>query len=288
MCGRPRRPLHRGPPLLNAHAPAPLVFVKLGGSLLTDKKLASSPRPETIARCAREIRQAMLARPDLRIVLAHGSGSFGHVAAVQSQFGSGGVTGYTQTGAAAARLNRIVTDVCLEQGLPVVSMQPSASAICDGGALVEMATAPVQCALGNGLIPLLFGDVAFDRSRGESIASTEMIFGYLAGILRPGRIVLAGEVNGVYTADPHKVAAAQLIRTITPASLPTVRGLLGGSHGVDVTGGMLSKVEQMAALVAKFPELTVHILSGETSGLLAQSLELGDNIPGTRIVADQA
>src|SRR5438477_5017184 len=135
---------------------SPLVFVKLGGSLLTDKNLASSPRLDTIARCAREMRQALHARPDLRILLAHGSGSFGHVAAVQSRFGSGGVTGYAQTGAAAARLNRIVTDVCLAEGLPVVSMQPSASAMCDGGALVAMAVAPLQFALDHGLIPLVF------------------------------------------------------------------------------------------------------------------------------------
>ena len=265
---------------------SPLVFLKLGGSLLTDKNRESSARLETVVRCAREVRQALRARPELRLLLAHGSGSFGHVAAVRSYFGSGGVTGYAETGAAAARLNRIVTDVFLGEGLPVVSIQPSASALCDNGQLVEMATRPIEFALNNGLIPLLFGDVAFDRSRGETIASTEMLFAYLASALQPRRIVLAGQVNGVFTADPLMVAAAELIPRITPSSFLSVRALLGGSHGIDVTGGMLTKVEQMVELVSRIPGLSVHVISGETSGLLAQALQVDDNSLGTLIEAD--
>jgi isopentenyl phosphate kinase len=265
---------------------SPLVFVKLGGSLLTDKHRANSARLETISRCAREIGQALRARPELRLLLAHGSGSFGHVAAVESRFGSGGVTGYAQTGAAAAHLNRIVTDIFLAEGLPVVSMQPSASALCDDGRLLELATHPIEFALNNQLIPLLFGDVAFDRTRGETIASTEMIFVYLAVSLRPHRIVLAGRVSGVYSADPYRSSGTALIPRITPADFPSVRALLGGSHGVDVTGGMLTKVEQMIGLVTKLPGLNVDIISGETSGLLAHALQVDDNMLGTRIQAD--
>ena len=238
-------------------------------------------------RCAREVRAALRVRPDLRLLLAHGSGSFGHMAAVQSHFGSGGVTGYANTGAAAARLNRIVADVFLAEDVPVVSMQPSASAVCEDGKLVELATAPIEFALNNRLVPFLFGDVAFDRLRGETIASTEMIFAYLAGLLRPRRIVLAGQVNGVYTADPLRVAGAELIPRITPSSFLSVRALLGGSHGIDVTGGMLTKVEQMIALVGNSQGLTVHIISGETTGLLAQALQIDDNRFGTRIEADE-
>jgi len=265
---------------------SPLIFLKLGGSLLTDKNRESSARLDTIRRCAREVRQALRARPELRLLLAHGSGSFGHVAALQSHFGSDGVTGYAETGAAAARLNRIVTDVLLGEGLPVVSMQPSASALCDNGRLLELAIRPIEFALNNRLVPLLFGDVAFDRSRGETIASTEMLFAYLASALRPQRIVLAGQVNGVYTADPLRVAGADLIPRITPSSFPSMRAQLGSSYGIDVTGGMLTKVEQMVELVGRFPGLRVHIISGETSGLLAQALQVDDNNLGTRIEAD--
>jgi isopentenyl phosphate kinase len=265
-----------------------LVFLKLGGSLITDKNVAAAARLDVIRRCAREIGDARRARPDLQVLLAHGSGSFGHVAAVQSRFGSSGVTGYAETGAAAARLNRIVTDALLEAGLPVVSIQPSASAVCNNGELIELATRPIEIALQNHLMPLLFGDVAFDLVRGEAIASTEILFGYLARRLKPTRIVLAGQVNGVFSADPMRRPNAQRIARISPSSFERVRAQLGGSHGIDVTGGMLTKVELMVKLVRDLPGTRAQIISGETSDLLREALVNDDNGLGTWVADDGA
>jgi len=47
---------------------------------------------------------------------------------------------------------------------------------------------------------------------------------------------------------------------------------LGGSHGTDVTGGMLAKVEAMVALVQEQPGLVVHLISGERPGALRTAL----------------
>ncbi len=58
-----------------------LVFLKLGGSLITDKKRPHTPRMDVIRRLAREIAAARNIRPDLQLVLGHGSGSFGHIPA---------------------------------------------------------------------------------------------------------------------------------------------------------------------------------------------------------------
>jgi len=58
-----------------------LVFCKLGGSIITDKRHTSTARPDVIERLAREIAQAVKDRPALRLLLGHGSGSFGHVVA---------------------------------------------------------------------------------------------------------------------------------------------------------------------------------------------------------------
>ncbi len=262
-----------------------LVFLKLGGSLITDKTVPFSAREDVIRRCAREIASALRTRADgePRLLLAHGSGSFGHFAAVQSSFSSGGVIGFAETAAAAARLNRIVCDVCLNEGLRVVSIAPSASAVCHDGHLIELATQPIELALQHGLVPLTFGDVAFDLTRGASIASTEIVFDYLARRLNPSRIILAGQVNGVFSADPVRDPSAQLIARITPAAFAGVRAQLGGSHGVDVTGGMLSKVELMVNLVRDLPTLRVQLISGETDGLLRESLVSDDNGAGTWI-----
>ena len=121
----------------------PLIFVKLGGSIITDKLQPSTARPQVIQRLAQEIRDVRAACPNLRLVLGHGSGSFGHVAGNryhvhQGIAENGDWSGYAETGAAAARLNRLVADLFLEAGVPVVSVQPSACVRCRAGKLVAM------------------------------------------------------------------------------------------------------------------------------------------------------
>ena len=89
------------------------VFLKLGGSLITDKRVAETPRLDVITRLARELAEVRKASPDLRLVIGHGSGSFGHVHAQRYATRSAVVSaeqwyGFAVTADAAARLNRIV------------------------------------------------------------------------------------------------------------------------------------------------------------------------------------
>ena len=275
---------------------ADLVFVKLGGSLITNKDVEASARPEVIRRLALEMRRALDQRSDLGLVLGHGSGSFGHRVAeryrVQEGLGTpsrpdGGSDwrGYALTGAAATRLNRIVTDLCLDAELPVVSIQPSASARCRRGEVMEMSLYPLREVLKHGLIPLVYGDVALDELCGTTIASTEAIFVYLARHLRPQRILLLGEVEGVYTSDPRKDALAQLIPTLQASHIDEVESGLSGSHAVDVTGGMRSKVHWMVGLLRELPGLRVQVLSGLHPGLLETALADSQCLAGTWITA---
>jgi len=59
------------------------VFLKLGGSLLTDKTQSEAVRLHVVRRMAKEIADAMARKPQLRLIIGHGSGSFGHVAAAR-------------------------------------------------------------------------------------------------------------------------------------------------------------------------------------------------------------
>ncbi|HXF64320.1 MAG TPA: hypothetical protein VNK95_22010, partial [Caldilineaceae bacterium] len=86
-----------------------------------------------------------------------------------------------------------------------------------------------------------------------------------------------------YTADPLAEPAAQLVPLITPATLATVGAGLGGSHGVDVTGGMAAKVRQALAWIERWPGLEVLIGSGLAPGVLHTALCAPEQAPGTRI-----
>ena len=86
----------------------------------------------------------------------------------------------------------------------------------------------------------------------------------------------------LFTADKvqARVAEAKGIRLI----FAEIEVNLGGSHGVDVTGGMLSKVREMVSLVAEGVTHRVHFISGRRTGALTRVLLDTDTNEGTVIV----
>ena len=120
----------------------------------------------------------------------------------------------------------------------------------------------LQTILQKDCVPLVYGDVCLDEKRGWTIISTEQILAYLTPLLKPRRILLAGEVSGVYSGDPTTDSNALPIPVISPANLKAVRAGLTGADGYDVTGGMLTKVESMVELVEAHPGLEVGVISG--------------------------
>jgi len=250
------------------------IFLKLGGSIITDKTRPEHARVDVIRRLAREVRGALDTRSDLRLVLGHGSGSFGHVAAKKHGTHDGvrdtaGWIGFAEVAASAARLNQIVTDTFIEARVPVISLPPSASARCVDGRLIYLDTRPLGAHLRNGLVPLVQGDVALDAVRGATIVSTEDVFAYIADEIEPDRVLLAGEVAGVY---PNADMTGDVIELITPANVEQHASALGGSHGVDVTGGMAAKVWQMIDWVRAHPRTSVRIFSAAQVGTLERVL----------------
>lgn len=264
-------------------------FIKFGGSVITAKTGREAADLPAIRSLAADLAAARAARPDLTLILGHGSGSFGHHYAAQYGVHQGIAstadhTGYALTAAAALRLNRIVVDALLAAGLPALSLQPSASLNARAGRIVRWETEPVAAALSRGLIPVIHGDVAFDETQGTAIISTEALLAHLALATRlgPARIILVGE-DAVYTADPRIDPQAERVPLITAANLAAVLSGAGGSHAVDVTGGMRSKLELMWRLIEAVPGLEVRLI-GPQSGLLAAVLR-GDPVDaGTTIV----
>ncbi len=260
-----------------------LYFLKLGGSLITDKSQPHTARMDTLKRVAQEIADALRTRQDLQLVIGHGSGSFGHMPAERhgTRLGvssAAGWWGFIEVYREARALNQLVLETLLDAGLPVIAFPPSAAIIAANGEVQTWDLRPVQAALVTGLIPLVYGDVIFDTKRGGTILSTEELFAYLAINLRPQRILLAGIEAGVWQDYP---ARKQIIETITPSSFDLQSIALSGAAAVDVTGGMRQKVEIMLGLVRQMPELEGLIFSGEEPGLVYQAL-LGD-LPGTTI-----
>jgi isopentenyl phosphate kinase len=276
--GRPARP------------PAELLLLKLGGSLITDKTAVEAARPAVLARLAAEIAAA---GPPPGLVVAHGSGSFGHVAARRYGIagglrgGAGQLAGVSLTQERAAALHWQVMAALAAAGLGPFSIAPSSSLVAAGGRPAAVALEPLLLALGCGLLPVLYGDVVMDREQGVAICSTERLFELLAAELpghgvRVRRAVWLGETDGVYDAAGRTVPR---IEAGDRAATDRLLAAIGAAAGTDVTGGMRHRVETALALAARgIPSL---IASGAAPGLAAAALR-GDPVAGTEIVPDGA
>ena len=260
-----------------------LQFLKLGGSLITEKDQPHTARPEVIARLAGEIAAARMESPGLQLLLGHGSGSFGHIPALKYNTRQGVKSkqewsGFVEVWREAAALNHIVMEALHDAGLPAVSFPPSASVLADDGRVAAWDIAPIRIALQAGLLPVVYGDVVFDTQRGGTILSTEDLFSYLALKFIPEQILLAGIEPGVWADYP---ACTQLLDEITARDLGDLEEALQGSAAADVTGGMASKVQESVQIARQLPMAEVRIFSAVRPRSL---LEILRGAPaGTRI-----
>ena len=71
-----------------------LEFIKLGGSLITDKDQDSTARYEMLDQLSQELAIAIKQHPEKKFVIGHGSGSFGHFAAKKYNTRNGSWSSY--------------------------------------------------------------------------------------------------------------------------------------------------------------------------------------------------
>ena len=276
-----------------------LVFLKLGGSLITDKTQPYTPLLDVMDDLALQIKTALQTHPNLRLVLGHGAGSFGHVPASEYHTRDGlppqstPLThrerdeteenywkGFAEVWYQASTLNRFVMKALHNAGVRSIALPPSASVIASSGQVSIWETTPIRMALASGIVPVVFGDTVFDEVRGGTILSTEDLFMSLATFLGPERILLAGLEAAVWADFP---ARTKIVEKITPQSFSEIKANVGKSAAADVTGGMESKVRQMLDVVEINPEMSIQIFSGVEPGNIVRALT-GETL-GTLITA---
>jgi isopentenyl phosphate kinase len=258
---------------LRNHPPG-LIFLKLGGSLITNKEKPRTLRQKTLTRLAEEISAAVQLQPSLKLVIGHGAGSFGHVSAKQHGTRQGVRNteqwlGFSEVWWDAAVLNRLVVAALREAGLPAIALPPSAAVLANHGKVERWDLGPLKSALEAGLLPVIHGDVIFDLQRGGTILSTEDLFAHLADKLHPDRLLLAGIEPGVWQDFPGRTT---IIPKISPQSFQELVPAIGGSSGTDVTGGMHAKVKQCVELAIALPGMEILIFSADQSGMLQEVL----------------
>lgn len=261
-----------------------LILIKLGGSLITDKKRSFHAKESVIRRLAKEIKEAKKSISG-KIIVGHGSGSFGHIVAAKYQTQKGIINKKSVLGAAfvedvAVQLNRIVIKNFLKAGLPVFSFSSGSFIIAKDQKPEKFFLKAVLQGLHLGFVPVVYGDVVLDLKRGFGIFSTEKVLNILASNLKKHfkalRIIHCGDTDGVYDEK------GRTIPLITKDSFSKFKKAIGVSKTIDVTGGMLHKVEESVKLVEKIGVESV-IMNGNVPDGLKQVL-LGKKKKGITIV----
>ena len=264
--------------------PRPIVLLKLGGSLITDKTRPGVARHAAIRRLAEELASVSKQPRGPRLVVGHGSGSYGHVAASDGGLTPGAdlrkrLDAISGTQHRAAELHRLVVATLVKAGARPFSFAPSSFLCAVGGRAGRPFVEPIFEALDLGLLPVVYGDVVLDRKRGAVIVSTEELFLLLAKEARRrrnpvSRAVWLGETDGVRDETGGTIA-----RLSAATALRAARRVTGAS-GVDVTGGMALRLRAASALAKA--GISSSIVDGRKAGAIAAAIS-GRALGGTRV-----
>jgi isopentenyl phosphate kinase len=252
-----------------------LIFLKIGGSLITKRK-PYTLNLKKIREIAKEI-VSLRRKYKFKLLIGNGAGSFAHVSAKKFKTKKGYINEKSKIGHCiveddASTLNRILVKELIRAGERAISVQPSAFIFCSKRKIKSFFLEPIKNYLKNDLVPVVFGDVISDEKLGCTILSTEEIFKFLAKFLRPKKIILMSDVEGVYDSK------GKVIPEINKKSFSKVQKFLKGANKIDVTGGMAHKVKE--AMEMTKGGIDVFIIGGK-KGNLEKCLK-GEKI-GTRI-----
>ncbi len=261
------------------------IYLKLGGSLITHKDTPLSARKGIIQRLAYEIASFLNEDPKARLILGHGSGSFGHATAkkygtINGVYSVDEWVGFADVWYQARYLNQLVMEALHEAGVVAISIDISNFWVSTKQKIKKSDLQVFEKLLEKQIVPVVYGNVIVDETLGGTIFSTEKIFSTLSNYFLPKRILLAGIEDGVWEDFPKNT---KLINKITPASLYANNNFLKGSENPDVTGGMYSKVETLLPLLNLNKNGEVFIFNGLVPNAVKNAL-LNKNRYGTFLV----
>ncbi|MBN2012908.1 hypothetical protein JW960_26495 [candidate division KSB1 bacterium] len=258
------------------------LFIKIGGSFLTDKTKADSLDESRIHIIARAIANA-LQKTDIQLVLGHGAGAYGHIHAKQYQAQSGihpefGWEAFYRIRRDMISMNARFLHACNEAGLYPITVQPSAIITALHGEIVSIHSRVIRKLVDYRQIPLIHGDIVVDEKQGFTIASTEDILTAIAQTMQFDRVIMISDVPGVLDEN------GDIIPVINRDNFDTVMNCLSGSRGIDVTGGMKGKVEQLVSLInaGHFSQANITTCDPKDSSVLSD-LITGNRKSGTLI-----
>ena len=212
-----------------------MILIKLGGSIITNKKKPLTPNLSAINKIADQLRK--IREP---FVVVHGGGSFGHYWSVKYDMHTKPAK-YSKKGVSVVKnsmveLNKIILDSFQQHGLNPYCLPPTDFMI--GNKPAQRKIREITKIAKVGLVPISFGDVLWYGENKFYILSGDKIMGILSKVLKPRIVIFVLNVDGVYSDMKTKKLLHEIKGEKTVIS----------KVGMDVTGGMSRKIDEATSI----------------------------------------
>ena len=250
-----------------------MILIKLGGSVITDKREYRKINHEVVARLCAEIKES-----GRKVIVVHGAGSFGHVIAKKHCLNAGfndddQIPAVAQVCYDVRELNSMIIKELNDAGIPSISIPPGSCFMMDDRSISFDGGEVIRSMMDKGLMPVLFGDVVQDRKLGFAICSGDQIMERLSEIYDFEKIIFVSDIDGLFDDDPKNNPNAKLFEYV---SIDTLKSIRSGSTVDDVTGGVYEKMMSMLRMTS--PQRDCILINGTVPGRLLSVLRGEDVI----------
>ncbi len=224
-----------------------MLLIKLGGSIITNKKKPLSAKRKTIDNIVSSFRKI-----NEDFVVVHGGGSYGHYWSVKygmhtkpKKYDPKGVSIVKNS---MIELNTIILDAFLKNKMNPYCLPPTDFVM--GNKPINRKILEIKKIANSGLIPITYGDALWYGNKKSYILSGDKIMSLLARFLRPRLSIFVLNEDGLYSNMKTK----KLIYDFKDEKIFIKKTVM------DVTGGMTRKVAE-ASIISKMG-LKVFFVNG--------------------------
>lgn len=250
-----------------------IIVVKIGGAISTNKNSKYEIDTELMVKYAKAIRKEWLLFEE-RVILVLGGGSFGNV--VPTEYNLVNYSKKTQredicemTLTMFTYMGKIAR-IFKNHGVACYPFQTSSVCTTDNGLLEKSFIDSVRMCLDLKIMPIMTGDLTFDRKERIHIFSSDKVPEMIAKHVDVEKVIYLTNTDGVYRNTNDK---SSLVEEINSENFDVIISSASGSNQQDVTGGMYVKLQSMKKLSeygvnsiilnGRDPKNIIRVLKGE-------------------------
>ncbi len=220
---------------------------------MTDKSVLYTSNDAIIKEVAREIKECLDSGLIEDLIIIHGVGSFGHPPVLEHKLhhgfkGTHQLIPLSQTQLSVNKFRIFLANELINVGIPVNLLHASSIFASKKMLISNFFLDAVKGFLSLGMVPLIGGDMLFDKSMGFCVGSGDQISTLLSKELHADKMIFATDVSGIHEKDPKLVPDSPIINNLSIEDLEEVINNMDNSKLKDASGAMKGKLKSLIVL----------------------------------------